>query len=279
LVKNIIALALVVLTLLLPGCSSLFFYPDKEMYENPFVRPFSPEDVSFKTADGITLFGWFFRAHDAAGSVLFLHGNAGNISTHVNGVLWFVKAGFNLFIFDYRGYGRSGGEPSPGGVVLDAEAALEALLAMPSVDKDRIVVFGQSIGGAIAIDLVAMAPHRAQVRALVVDSAFASYREIAREKMDMLWLTWPFQYPLSWAFSDRYSPLLFISRVSPIPVLFIHGMNDPVVPVHHGEELYDAAGEPKEIWLTGGEGHIRSTVDPAVRGLLKAYLLTRLTGT
>jgi uncharacterized protein len=276
---RLVALAVAATIAFTAGCDGLFFYPSRELYDNPFVSPFSPEDVSFKTADGLTLHGWFFRAKDAAGSVLFLHGNAENIRTHVLGVLWLVKAGFNVFIIDYRGYGKSEGKPSPEGVVKDAEAALETLLAMPAIDRDRIIVFGQSLGGAVAIDLVATTPYRKNIRALVVDSAFASYREIAREKMDALWFTRPFRYPLSLAFDDRFSPLRFVSRVSPAPVLFLHGLQDAVVPSHHGEDLFDAAGKPKELWLTGGAGHISSTRDPEVRARLKEYLLTRLTGT
>ena len=113
---------------------SLFFYPDKKPYDNPFVRAYAPQDIYFKTTDGLTLHGWFFKAHDAA-VMLVLHGNAQNISTHVNGVLWLVQAGFNVFIIDYRGYGQSEGEPTAAGANSDAEAALETLLAMPSVQR------------------------------------------------------------------------------------------------------------------------------------------------
>ncbi|MDA8424202.1 MAG: alpha/beta fold hydrolase [Nitrospiraceae bacterium] len=269
-------LFLLVLLLISAGCSSLFFYPEKQPYDNPFVRAYAPQDIYFKTSDGLTLHGWFFKAHDAAGTILVLHGNAENISTHVNGVLWLVQTGFNVFIIDYRGYGQSEGEPTAAGANSDAEAALETLIAMPSVDKDRIIVFGQSIGGTFAINLAANSPYRAHLRAVIVDSAFASYSQIAREKMNSLWLTWPFQYPLSWMFSDRFSPIKSIARVSPIPVLIIHGMNDPVVPVHHGQELFDAAREPKALWLTMNNGHIRSTHEAEVRRLLKAYLLSKL---
>lgn len=269
-------LFLLLLLLISTGCSTLFFYPQKQLYDNPFVRAYAPQDIYFKTTGGLTLHGWFFKAHDAAGSILVLHGNAENISTHVNGVLWLVQAGFNVFIIDYRGYGRSEGEPTVAGVNSDAEAALETLIAMPDVDKERIIVFGQSIGGTVAINLAANSPYRAHLRAVIVDSAFASYSQIAREKMNSLWLTWPFQYPLSWMFSDCFSPIKSIARVSPIPVLIIHGMNDPVVPVHHGQELFDAAQEPKTLWLTMNNGHIRSTHEAEVRRQLKAYLLSKL---
>ncbi len=259
------------------GCMSLFFYPSKEFADNPTAVQFSPEDIWFRASDGVALHGWFFSAGPSArGTVLVLHGNAENLSTHVNGVLWLVKEGFNLFIFDYRGYGRSRGSPSMPGVHLDAEAALRTLLSLPQTGDGKVIVLGQSIGGAIAVHTVATFPRKDRIAALVIDSALAGYRLIAREKLSQLWITWPFQYPLSFLFSDEYSPLTWIRRVSPVPVLIIHGDKDTVVPVRHARLLYEAALEPKELWITEPEGHIRSFTDAAVRARLASYLRERL---
>jgi len=266
------------LFLLFSGCGSLFFYPQKQMYDNPVVRQFSPEDIYFKTSDGLTLHGWFFQAAnlEAHATILVLHGNAENLSTHVNSVLWLIKEGFNLFIFDYRGYGKSEGSPSIKGVHLDAESALNALLSVPRVDKERIIVLGQSIGGAIAVYTVAHTPHKDRIAALVIDSAFSSYRLIAREKLAQFFITWPFQYPLSYLVSDAYSPIRWIREVSCVPVLIIHGAKDPVVPMHHGQMLYDAAQGPKEFWETTVPGHVRSFADAGVRDKLVRYLTAQL---
>ena len=259
------------------GCMSLFFYPRKQLVDNPVAQLFSPRDIWFKAADGVSLHGWFFSGGpDAKGTVLVLHGNAENLSTHVNGVLWLVKEGFNLFIFDYRGYGKSTGNPSIQGVHLDAEAALKTLLSLPQVDGKRVVVLGQSLGGAIAVYTVANFPYKDRIAALVIDSAFSDYRRIAREKLAQLWITWPFQYPFSFLFNDDYSPVKWIRRVSPVPLLIIHGEKDTIVPVHHGRLLYDAALEPKEFWITEPEGHIRSLADESVRTRLALYLRERL---
>ena len=104
---------------------SLLLSPERARQQPPAARLFLPENVFFKTSDGLALHGWFLKARDARGTVLVLHGNAENISTHASGVLWLVPEGFNVFIFDYRGYGRSEGRPTVAGVHKDADAALE----------------------------------------------------------------------------------------------------------------------------------------------------------
>ena len=248
------------------GCDSLFFYPKKQLYDNVIAQSFSPKDISFITADKITLHGWWFDTQPPArGTILVLHGNAENLSTHVNGVLWLIKEGFNIFIFDYRGFGRSQGSPSIAGVHRDAQAALQTALTLSGVAGGRVAVLGQSIGGAIAIYMVAHAPDKSRIAAVLVDSAFASYRLIAREKLAGFFLTWPFQYPLSYLVSDSYSPIRWIKDVSPVPLMIIHGRNDPVVPLEHGEMLYNAALTPKEFLITAEPGHIQSFADTVAR--------------
>jgi hypothetical protein len=266
------------LCLFCSGCGFLFFYPQKQLHDNLVARLFSPEDVYFETPDGLTLHGWFFRAEnqDARATVLVLHGNAQNLSTHVNSVLWLIREGFNLFIFDYRGYGKSQGSPSIKGVHLDAEAALKALLSLPLVDKEKIIVLGQSLGGAIGVYTVANTPYKDRIAALIIDSAFSSYRHIAREKLAQFFITWPLQYPLSYLVGDAYSPIRWIKQVWPVPVLIIHGDKDSVVPMHHGQTLYEEARAPKEFWETTVPGHVMSFADAGVREKLVRYLTVQL---
>ncbi|MGE5190287.1 MAG: alpha/beta hydrolase, partial [Gemmatimonadota bacterium] len=145
----------------LPGCDSYFFYPTKGDLPNPALEGVAREDVFFRAPDGVTLHGWLLRPEGTPlGTVLFLHGNAENVSTHVNAVLWLVRSGYRVFLFDYRGYGRSEGSPTMAGVHLDALAAIDALFGMKEVDGDRIVVLGQSLGGAVAVYAVAHSPHK-----------------------------------------------------------------------------------------------------------------------
>ena len=247
------------LSLGLLGCSNAFFFPYHGHVQTPEQLGLKYEDVYFSAGDGTRLHGWFLPAPGRAlGTILFLHGNAENVSTHIMSVRWLPERGFNVFLLDYRGYGASEGKPTLAGVQDDVESALKMLIARPGVDPGRIVVFGQSLGGAIAVHRVAHTAYRGNIRALVVESAFSGYRRITREKLGDFWLTWPLQYPLSWTVSDEYSPSEAVTRISPIPLLVIHGDRDPIVPSHHGQRLFELAREPKQLWIVPGGGHIQA---------------------
>lgn len=255
------------------GCSSLFFYPHKAHFDNPALKLVSYEDIYFTTSDGLKLHGWHLKAKDSSrGTILQLHGNAQNISTHVNSVLWLALEGYDVFTFDYRGYGESEGSPSFEGVHRDAEAALETALKLPDINRERFFVLGQSLGGAIAVYTVANSPYKNRVTAVIVDSAFSSYRGIAREKLARFMLTWPLQYPLSLLVNDDYSPVKWIKEVYPLPVLIIQGDRDTIVPAHHASILYAAAQEPKDLWLVNGTEHIRSFAMKDIRERFLEYL-------
>ncbi len=265
--------ASIVLAAVLPGCDSYFFYPSKEHLPNPALERVSREDVFIRTPDGVRLHGWLLRPDvEPLGTVLFLHGNAENVSTHVNSVLWLVLSGYRVFLVDYRGYGRSDGKATMAGVHTDALAAIDALFGMDEVDKERVVVLGQSLGGAVAIYAVANSPHKARIKALVVDSAFSGYREIAREKVAQVCILKPFRSPLARLVTDRYSPGRWIGKVAPVPVVIVHGDADRVVPPAHGERLYGLAGQPKALWIVPGAGHIQAFASPEVRARLLRFL-------
>jgi len=276
LIKKSIVLLLFLFLACATGCTSLFFYPRKQLLDNCAAQKFSPEDVWFQASDGVNLHGWFFSGGtNAKGTILVLHGNAENLSTHVSGVLWLVQAGFNLFIFDYRGYGKSEGRAEIQGVHLDAEAALKTLLSLPRTGG-KVVILGQSLGGAIAVHTTANSPHKDRIAVLVIDSVFSGYRLIAREKLSQFYITWPLQYPLSFLVNDSYSPIRWIRKVSPAPLLIIHGGRDTVVPMHHGQILYDEALPPKKFWMSPVPGHVSSFADEGVREELVRYLTAEL---
>ncbi len=258
---------------LLAGCTQVFFQPHRIQVHTPDELGLTYQGVRFSADDGVELYGWFLPAKGAAaGTILHLHGNAENISTHFGSVAWLPARGFNVFTFDYRGYGASEGQPTLDGAQKDIDAAMQALLARADVDKNRIVMYGQSLGGALAAYNVAHSPFRAHIRALVIESTFSDYIGIAREKFADHWFTWPFQWLPSLTVDDRYSPLPVMKMISPIPLLILHGDLDTIVPVHHGQELYEAALEPKQLWIVPGAGHIQAMRQDVQRDRLVAYL-------
>ncbi|MGQ0547737.1 MAG: alpha/beta hydrolase [Betaproteobacteria bacterium] len=259
--------------LVLTGCTQAFFQPHKYIVATPGQFGIDYQPVEFKAADGTALFAWFLPARgEPRASVLYLHGNAENISTHFANVAWMPAAGFNVLAFDYRGYGGSQGVPTLEGVQLDIDAAMRTLLARRDVDPQRIIIFGQSLGGALAIHYAAHSAYRASVRAIVVDSAFSDYRRIVKDKAASFFLTWPFQWLLPQTVDNDFSPAASVHAVSPIPLLFIHGERDAVVPVEHSKRLYARAAEPKELWVLPEAGHIQAVRNKELRKRLTGFL-------
>ena len=265
---------LLLFTVLLSGCTKLFFHPHSYLIETPEKYGVEYQIENFKASDGTALNAWFFPAKGKANATaLYLHGNAENISTHFRSIAWMPAEGFNVLALDYRGYGASDGTPSLAGAQLDIDAAMHSLLAHQGVDPERIVIFGQSLGGALAIHYAAHSRYRKNIRATVIDSAFYDYRQIAREKLAASILTWPLQW-LPWLIIDNdYSPAASVAALSPLPLLLMQGDQDEVVPLHHTQQLFERAGEPKERWVVPGAGHTQSLNNETVRKQLVDYLL------
>lgn len=254
------------------GCTSPFFDPQKEYVLNPKASAAGHKDVFFTAKDGVRLHGWYVAAsNEKKGTVLFLHGYSRNISIEISKVLWLASEGYDVFAFDYRGYGKSDGIPTIAGVHLDTQAALDTIFKIEGARTDRVFVLGQSLGGAIAIYSVANSPHKDRIKALIIDCAFSSYRDIAREQIRRLIVTWPLGY-LSEFIEDDFSPVRWIGQISPVPVVIIHGDMDEAIPIRHGLSLYRAALEPKEFWIAEGKGHVRAFTDADIKSRLVAFL-------
>lgn len=257
--KKLCFSAVIVMLLLLGGCESLFFHPEKNLRYHPDLCAATPENVLFESYDKTLLHGWYFEPEgQARGVVFFLHGNAQNISLHIHNMLWLREAGYAIFTFDYRGYGISKGEPGIKGVIDDSLAAFDYLLSR-ELPSDTIIILGQSMGAAIAIDVAAMTSHQDKITAVVADSPFSSWRRIYREKAGQIVLTWLFQYPISWFINDDYAPEKCVQNIpDSISLLFIHDKKDLVVDFKHSERLYEASGKRGELWLSDGAGHVMS---------------------
>lgn len=266
-------LAALAFAFLIAGCTPVFFQPSSSIYQTPGLYGIEYQAVEFKAADGTALFAWFLPARgEPRGTVLYLHGNAQNISAHFPNVAWMPAAGFNVFAIDYRGYGGSEGKPTLPGVQLDIDAAMRVLLARPDVHPERIIVFGQSLGGALAIHYVAHSPYRSHIRAVIADSPFSDYRLVAQEKLADLFITWPLQWLPTFTVNNDYAPLASVAALAPIPLLLIHGERDGVVGPHHSQALFDAAQEPKALWSIADAGHIGALRESKVRKRLAEFL-------
>jgi fermentation-respiration switch protein FrsA (DUF1100 family) len=257
----------------LNACTSIFFQPNGAVYQTPGQYGIEYERVEFKASDGTGLFAWFLPAREEpTATVLYLHGNGQNISAHFPNVAWMPAAGFNVLAIDYRGYGGSEGKPSLPGVQLDIDAAMRVLLARKDVNPDRIIVFGQSLGGALAIHYVAHSLYRDHIKAVVVDSPFSDYRQVAEEKLADLVITWPLKWLPTFTVNNDYAPITSVAALSPIPLLLIHGDRDGVVGPHHSRALFEAAQEPKALWELEDVGHIGAVRDAKVRQRLAEFL-------
>jgi fermentation-respiration switch protein FrsA (DUF1100 family) len=251
-------LGLMALFASLSGCGYLFFLPSKEEILTPNQIGLTYEDIILSTPDGQSLHGWLLHAQgELRGSVYFLHGNAENISTHIASVMWLPAYGHQVFLLDYRGYGRSTGSPDIADALQDIETGYRWLLARSESQEKPIFLLGQSLGAALVVTFSAEIPDlHEHIKGVILDAAFTSYRRIAREKLDKFWLTWPFQYPLSWLLLPwSYDPIDYIAEISPTPLLIIHSQQDEIIPYHHGEELF-AAAQPPKLFLPTHTRHI-----------------------
>lgn len=239
----------------------VFYYPNRVRYGSPDELRLRYESVTFPTADGSPLHGFYFPAEGSSrGTVLHLHGNAGNVSGHFQHVAWLPKAGWNVLAFDYRGYGRSQGRMTRAGSIEDAHAALNYLLARRDVDADRIVAFGQSLGGAIGVVLAAQRP---EIRGLAMDGAFDSYRRIVGWHVRRSWWLLPIAWWYPLVMSGQLDPIDTIARIAPRPVFIMHGTADGVVDPAMARRLYERAGEPRQLWLVDGADHYGAMQDHA----------------
>lgn len=241
--------------LLLPSCStSAFFYaPYKELKKYPDTSYYGFEEISFKTGNGKLLNGWFLKPKEGAvkGTVLQLHGNGANISYQYSFAKPLIKAGFQVMVFDYQGYGLSEGKPSQERVLSDGISAVNYIRAREDVKGTKLILFGQSLGGHLSC--VVAAKEQNKIDALVIEGAFTGHELMAmyvgKQHGAPKWLA-------KMLVRTKYEGIEYIDEVT-IPKLIIHSTEDATCPFFMGKELYEKAAGPKEFWEIKG-GHIQA---------------------
>lgn len=251
------------------GGNQLFYFPTHDEPSTPAAWGLKFEPIDFKSADGTPLHGWFIPAKDKAaksakGTVVFSHGNAGSISYHLGFCAWLADASYNVIIYDYRGFGKSGGTVDRRGMIDDVKAAFAYALKRPDIDTTRLVSFGHSLGGAQSVTALGETPVKG-LRAIVIDGAFASYQAMARIIGGQLGAN---------LVSDELAPKDFVKLLAPVPLLVVHGEADEIVPVSQGLQLYEAAAQPKTLFQvkSGHHGTALSNDNGAYRKKMIAWL-------
>jgi fermentation-respiration switch protein FrsA (DUF1100 family) len=248
------------------GGNQLFYFPTRDEPSTPATWGLKYEPINFKSGDGTPLHGWFIPAKNktAKGTVVFSHGNAGSISYHLGFCTWLAEASYNVIIYDYRGFGKSGGSVGRRGMIDDVKAAFAYARKRPDIDASRLVSYGHSLGGAQSVTALGESPVKG-LRAIVIDGAFASYQAMARVVGGELGAS---------LVSDELAPKDFIRKLTPVPLLVVHGAHDEVVPISQGRQVFEAAGEPKTLFevKSGRHGTALSDDGGAYRRKMIAWL-------
>ena len=268
---------IVLSTTLSGGCrieDRFIFHPDHVTDRDPSHIGVRFEDVFFTTQDGLRLHGWFIPHQDARATLVWFHGNAGNISGRLLNIkLLHDRINTNIFIFDYRGYGRSEGTVSEKGTYLDGEAAMNYLLSRHEAAARRLILFGRSLGAAVAAEMAI----RFASLGLILESPFVSIPEMARAIFPSL--------PITWLLQTRYDTMEKV-RLVKTPILVLHGDRDATVPFAQGKRVFEIASHPKKFhrivgashndtFLVGGEeyyGALRDFIESAVAANEKGEL-------
>lgn len=220
----------------------LTFFPSRTLRACPLDRGLEYEDVFFRAEDGTALHGWFVPG-EADGTILMCHGNAGNVSHRLDWLEIFHGLGLSVFVFDYRGYGRSEGRPTREGVLSDAAGAWRYVTEERGVAADRIVLHGHSLGGAVA----AWAAERFTPAGLILEGAFTTLADAGRKFF--------FYLPVRLIVGDAFDTLGHLARLS-CPVLVASSPDDEIIPGEQGKILFEAAREPKRFLPMTGDHNL-----------------------
>lgn len=220
--------------------AKLIYFPSRGYDQTPADVGLGFEQVSLTAADGVRVVAWYVPHPAPRATVLFLHGNAGNIADRIGALKIFHDLGYDSLILDYRGYGESEGSPSEEGTYLDAVAAFDYLTETRGIPVERIVILGRSLGGGIATELAT----RRTPGALVIDSSFTRIADVGKNMFPFL--------PVSLIVSIEYDSAAKVKNLT-CPKLFFHATDDSLIPIEIGKKLFESAAEPKQFIETPGE--------------------------
>ncbi len=228
------------------ACNSLFYHPDNFKYGNPASLEYKFEEKMLQLKAGVSVNIIRFHAvGNKKGTIVHFHGNAQNMLAHLSFTYWLPELGYDLYIFDYQGFGKSSGKPFRQATIDDGKAVLNE--AIQNSENLPIFVIGQSLGASVSFTTLAQMDSE-KICGLIFESGFASYRMIARKKLANHWFSWAFQYPLSFLISDELSPIDFVQNLDR-PILFFHGTADKAVPYETGIALYNAYKGTDKTWI------------------------------
>ncbi|OHB50766.1 MAG: hypothetical protein A2Y10_01700 [Planctomycetes bacterium GWF2_41_51] len=228
--------------------SSFTFHPTRDILNNPADINLEYQKVQLKTSDNILLSAWYIPAKNARFSLIFCHGNGGNISHRLENINILNELGINCFIFDYRGYGESQGKPSEKGLYIDAQTAYNWLVSEKNILPENIIIYGQSLGGSVAAHLAS----NVKAGGVIIESAFTSFADMGKKFYPYL--------PVKLFAKFDFKTIHYVRLIN-YPILIIHSLEDELVPFEFGWRLYETANEPKKILEISGshnEGFLTS---------------------
>lgn len=262
--KSLILIPLLLFTI---SCEKLFFHPERTLFYHPETCSADPVNLIVETDENKVLHGWYFKSphKQEKGTIFFLHGNASNISTESVGMLWLLKEGYNILTFDYRGYGASEGKPNIKGVLHDGLEFLDGFMKSNKYSKKNLIIYGQSLGGAVAAHIARYSPYTDKIKVLILDSTFTSWRSIAKEVASRNFLTWIWQYPVSWSMPKDLSTIDNLKNSKINNTIIIHSTQDQLINFKNGEALFNAAIGYKTLLQDDISKHGQIISNPRIR--------------
>jgi hypothetical protein len=241
------------------NCSKYFYHPSKTTYFEPEKLGFKSEDIFLRMKD-LTKIHLLSIAPTEKESkktiILQLHGNGENSSSHFVSLVWLVNHGYDLITYDYRGYGKSTGNPDPEDIQSDTLEVINSVINKCKKENKKLIIYAQSLGGAIAARAIPELKEKNFLSLVILEGAFADYREVTRSILKKQIIE-PIPFILSYVVDNSTSPKDYIEKISPIPLIVIHETEDPVVPFENGKAVFKLSKDPKQFWSVTSDGHIK----------------------